>query len=453
MVPGRSARRELIAGPWYIRSRGKRKRKSAVESVLDRLKKTGRRKERQATDRKATERSKFADFRICDIKRERELFKALVVADYAFLMNQKFAASATVLADLLPQSVLGRAQQGHGLFVDEFGLSLRFPEATFESVLSVLEQANSSLQSDLVRARRGAMLAKFSDWLLTNIDQPELSLVIDGEPVFGVGFLAQKPVETRAFLTGLVLAGFMDDWGYREATMFQFKRCFNGEPFHIGGGDILIVDREKFALTGLGDTGRVHFAKEQLRELEDMGVICRDRHGQYSWPQHDQAYFRRCLGDGVCDDLAMISIGAQYGYDAMLGAFVMDAIDTYDKYLLKLVWGGFDMSLARRIQRHFVEKEDQPLVDDRLILDLIHFAAKRNDPRVGLSSSHRRLIQFEPGAKVPTLLNHWRFLQGERLYQIKLGFARIPAVEFYPLAAQRLESAGLGVKPPEYFGD
>ena len=48
------------------------------------------------------------------------------------------------------------------------------------------------------------------------------------------------------------------------------------------------------------------------------------------------------MGDGVCDDLAMIYVGAQHGYDAMLGAFVMDAIDTYDKYLLDLTWGGFD---------------------------------------------------------------------------------------------------------------
>ncbi|MFT5232842.1 MAG: hypothetical protein ACI9UK_000716 [Candidatus Krumholzibacteriia bacterium] len=367
-------------------------------------------------------------------------------------MSQRFSASTEVLADLLPQSVLGRAQQGHGHFVDEFGLSLRFPDATFESVLSVLERDNSSMRADLVRGRRGNMLANFSEWVMDNIDQPELTLAIDGKPIFGVGFLAEKPVETRAFLTGLVLAGFMDDWSYREATMFQFKRCFNGDPFHIGGGDILIVDREKFAQSGLGDTGRVHFGKDQLRELEDVGVICQNRHGDYSWPQYDQAYFRRCMGEGVCDDLALIAIGAHHGYDAMLGGFVMDAIDTYDKYLLSLVWGGFDTSLAGRIQRHFTDKEGQPLVDDRLILDLIHFAAKRNDPRVGLSSSHRRLIQIEPRAKVPTLLNHWRFLQGQRLYHIKLGFARVPADEFYPLAARRLDHAGLGVKAPVFFG-
>lgn len=395
--------------------------------------------------------SKFSNFRNCDLKRDRELFERLVLADFDFLMRQRFAAAGSVLGDLLPQSVLGRAQQGHGLFVDEFGTSLRFPDATFDRVLSVLEQTDPNLKGPLVRQRRGQMLTEFGDWLIAHARDPELELVLGNRPVFGVDFLAGRKVDTRAFLTGLVLAGFMDDWSYREAAMYQHKRTFNGEPFHIGGGDILIVDREKLAQTGLGDTGRIHFDKDQLRTLEDIGVICRDRHAHYSWPQHDQAYFRRCMGDGVCDDLALIHIGANHGYDAMLGAFVMDAIDTYDKFLLNLVWGGFDTSLARRVQQLFRERENQPLVDDRQILDLIHFAAKRNSPTVGFSSSHRRLIQYEPRAKVPTLLNHWRFLQGETLYDIKLGFTRVPASEFYPAAAIRLDRAGLGVRAPEFY--
>ncbi len=48
-------------------------------------------------------------------------------------------------------------------------------------------------------------------------------------------------------------------------------------------GDILIVDRHSLEMTGLGDTGRIHFDLEHLRALEDVGVICRDRHAKYSW--------------------------------------------------------------------------------------------------------------------------------------------------------------------------
>jgi hypothetical protein len=434
-----------LPDPSRRRRRRKRKAIDRVEVLLDLVKgKTDSRPERHSP-------SRWLGFRTLDLVRDRDTFERLVSLDFDFLMSQNFAATPGVLADLLPQSVLGRAQNGHGWFTDEFGTSLRFPDASFDRVLTVLESTDNNLRGHLVRQRRGLMLSGFADWLFANLARPELELIIDGCPLFGVDFLATKKVETRAFLTGLVLAGFMDDWSFREAAMLEHKRTFDGLPFHIGGGEILIVDREKFEMCGLGDTGSVLFDNEQLRTLRDIGVVCGDREAAYCYPDHDQAYFRRRMGDGVCDDLAMIYIGAQYGLDAMLGAFVMDAIDTYDKYLLDMAWGGFDTQLARRLQGHFQDLEDRPLVDDREILGLIHFAAKRNDPVINLSSSHRRLIQVEKNAKVPTLLNHWRFLQGELIYDIKLGFSRVPARQFYEVAQRRLAAAGLPVLDPCFF--
>jgi len=431
------------------RKRRGRRRKAVdrVEALLDRVKgKTDIRSDRIPS-------SRFLGFRTLDLVRHRETFERLVSLDFDYLLSQKFAALPGVLADLLPQSVLGRAQNGHGWFTDEFGTSLRFPDATFDRVLSVLETVDVNLKGHLVRERRGRMLSRFADWLVANLGQPELELVIDGTPLFGVDFLAEKKVETRAFLTGLILAGFMDDWSCRETTMLEHRRTFTGLPFHIGGGEILIVDRQKFEMCGLGDTGSVLFDNEQLRTLRDIGVVCLDRDAEYRHPEHDQAFFRRRMGDGICDDLAMIYIGAQHGYDAMLGAFVMDAIDTYDKFLLDLTWGGFDAHLARRLQRHFRDQEDRPLVGDLEIFDLIHFAAKRNEPTINLSSSHRRLIQYEKNSKVPTLLNHWRFLQGERIHDIKLGFSRVPAQQFYHVAKHRLAAVDLPVLEPRFFKD
>ena len=429
------------------RRRGGRRRKATdrVEALLDRMNgKTDNRQGRFSS-------SRLPGFRTLDLMRHRETFERLVSLDFAYLLSQNFAASPGAMADLLPQSVLGRARNGHGWFTDEFGTSLRFPDATFDRVLSVLEAADGNLKGHLVRQRRGRMLSRFEDWLFANLERPELELIIDGRPLFGVDFLAEKKVETRAFLTGLVLAGFMDDWSCRETAMLEHRRTFTGLPFHIGGGEILIVDREKFEMCGPGDTGSILFDKVQLRTLSDIGVVCRDRDALYHYPDHDQAFFRRRMGDGVCDDLALILIGAQHGYDAMLGAFVMDAIDTYDKFLLELIWGGFDAQLARRLQRHFLDLEDRPLVDDREIFDLIHFAAKRNEPTINLSSSHRRLIQYEKNAKAPTLLNHWRFLQGEFIYDIDLGFSRVPARQFYDVAQRRLAAVDLPVREPRFF--
>lgn len=394
---------------------------------------------------------KWQGFRTLDYQRHREIFDKLVTLDFDFLLHQNFAASPRNLADLLPQSVVGRAQNGHGWFTDEYGTPLHFPDASFERVLTVLESADPNLKAHLVRQRRGQMLEGFATWLFENIDQPEIDLVINDHPLFGIDFLAQQKVNTREFLTGLVLAGYMDDWSYRETTMLEHRRTYAGMPFHMGGGEILIVDRPAFEMCGLGDTGASVFLDDQMRTLKDIGVVCRDRHARYSFPDYDQAFFRRQMGDGVCDDLALIFVAAKYGYSAMLGAFVMDAIDTYDKYLLNLTWGGFDTALAGRIQKHFRTHEDQPLVCDSQILDLIHFAAKRNDPPVNLSSSHRRLIQVEKHSPLPTLLNHWRFVQGLEVYDIELGFSRVPARDFYGTARKRLLQVGVELAIPAFI--
>lgn len=422
-----------------------------LDDLLDRA--VGRSRDRwDSRDRdqdKRRERGPVA--RDLDIRRDREIFERLTALDYDFLLSQRFSAGPRVLGDLLPQSVVGRAQNGHGWFTDEFGVSLRFPDATFERVLSVLEKTDPNLRGLQVRQRRGALVTRFGEWILGQCHQPRLRLEVDGAPPLGIEFLAGHEVDTRAFCTGLVLAGFMDDWQHRRTAMLQHKKTFAGHPFSVGGGDILIVDREKFELCGIDDPGAMVLDEDQLRELRDYGVICREKHGPFRFPEHDQAYFRRRLGEGVCDDLALIWVATRYGYDALLGAFLMDGIDTYDKYLLDLTWGGYDTWLAGRLQDRFLDLDDQPLVSDERIFDLIHFAAKRNDPLLSLSSSHRRLIQFEPGAQLPTVLNHWRFVMGEPVYDIKLGFSRLPAEEFYGTAWQRLHAAKLPVPAPRYI--
>ncbi len=428
------------------RRRGRKKfNNRRVDVLLDQVKKGPEKSTDQQSERR------WHASRTLSIRRDRELFEGLVTLDFDFLMSQNFTVATRNLADLLPQSVVGRATNGHGYFTDDFGTPLCFPEATFERILSVLEMSDPNLKPQAVRQRRGEMLQKFCDYILKHIDDDELDLSPEGQPFFGIEFLAGLKANTREFLTGMVLAGFMDDWSYRANTMRHHRKTFAGMPFHMGGGDILIVDAANLEMVGLGDTGASVFTDQEMRTLQDIGVICRNRHGDYAFPEYDQAYFRRQMGDGVCDDMAIIYIGAKFGYAAMLGAFVMDAIDTYDKYLLKMTWGGFDTYLAGRIQKHFLNTEDEPLVWDDAIFDLIHFAAKRNDPIINLSSSHRRLVQQEKGANVATVLNHWNFVQGKPVFDIKLGFARVPGREFYQSAWKRLKIAGLAVPEPTFI--
>ena len=192
------------------RRRGRKRRApSRVEALLDRVKgkKSGRSGRSDPDERpRRSESSRWLGFRTLDLVRHKETFERLVSHDFDFLISRKFAATPGVLADLLPQSVLGRAQNGHGWFTDEFGTALRFPDATFDRILSVLEAGDPNLKGHLVRLRRGGMLSRFREWLFANLDRPEIELVVDGAPLFGVDFLADRKVDTRAFLTGLVLA-------------------------------------------------------------------------------------------------------------------------------------------------------------------------------------------------------------------------------------------------------
>jgi len=177
------------------RPRRKRSPAGRLEDLLDRVSGKG---SRERGDRKESNRS---GIRVLDIPRNRELFERLVRSDYDYLMRQRFAVGHRNLTDLLPQSVLGRAQNGHGWFTDEWGTCLQFPDATFDRVLTVLEASAPHARGDLVRKRRGDMLRIFSDWILDNLWTPELELVLADGPVFGVELFAGRNDFRRLFHT------------------------------------------------------------------------------------------------------------------------------------------------------------------------------------------------------------------------------------------------------------
>lgn len=441
----------------------KKSRKAAerVLSILDRL--SGRQDERYDRRRGKSGRGRdngrrrpgrpARDISFLTIRGNEDLFAKLCHDDFEYLMSRPFSAPADVLEVLLPQSVAGRAQNGHGWFVDRYGSPLVFREATFDRVLTELEKTWPHLRHDAVRRRRQQLIDNVRGHVLARVGDETISLeTIDG-PLLGADFLRGVEVETEPFLRGMVLAGYMDDWDHRSMTTAWNSRSFDGGRYELGGGDIRIVDREMFRMTGIIDAGRGAWSDDELRELERLGVLQPlgdDREWEY--PRYDQVYFRRRVGDGVCDDLALIRIGAEWGFAGLLGAFVMDAIDTYDKHLARFTSKGSDHALAESVQQAWRERKGEPLVGGEAILELIRFAAKNNAPPTQLSSSHRRFIQTEPKGRVPTLLHHWRFLRGEKLDDIKLGFARVPAREFYALAHARLRSAGADTPAPEFRG-
>ncbi len=442
--PGRGGPRQRRVRP----GRAERSRRAVerIEAILAR----GRGRARDSFDKRPLERPPAPRF--VSVDGYGPLFDRLAQQDFAYLTSLDFAVDPDVLRLLLPQSVLGRAQNGHGWFQDEGGRPLQFVDATFDRVLTALERGDPRLRGERVRRQRDALVQRTLRHVLERPPGPRLPLEDAAGPLLGVEFLRGGDVAAEPFLRGMILAGHMDDWDRRRQAMSLFPQTFGGGPLTIGGGEIHVVDRRRLRLTGITDPGRVEFSDADLRRLRELEVIVGDdgRDGPRCFPVHDQAYFRRRLAEGVSDDLALIYVGARWGRDAMLGAFVMDAIDTYDKAVWCVVEGGWDGHLARRLLAEVRREDGGPLVGDREILELIRFAAKNNEPFCPLSSSHRRLVQREDGCRHPTVLHHWRFLEGKPLDDIRLGYGRLPAPEFYRTAWARLQEVGLAAPPPRF---
>jgi len=414
-----------------------------IESILDAVRGRGR----DDHDRRDPERGPRP--RLLDVQRDGRLFDRLAALDFEYLLSRDFDAGLDTLRLLLPQSVLGRAQNGHGFWRDEVGTPLAFRDATFDRVLTALEKLDPQLKAPHVRRERGQRLAALADHVLAHVGEPEIPLEVGGEPLLGVEFLRGQKADSRDFLRGLLLAGWMDDLDRRLACMAFHRRTFAGDALELGGGRTYVVRPDLLHAVGIVDPGRGEYAPEDIARLVEVGVICpEDR--EYARPEYEQAYFRLRAGEGVCDDLALMWIGVRHGWDAYLGAFLMDAVDTYDKFLWTFRPGGVDGRLAGAIAARWQERWGEPLVSDREILDVIRFGAKLNDPPAPLSSSHRRFIQTETGSKVPTLLNHWRFLQGEPVYEIELGYQRFPSRKFYGIARKRLEMLQIDVPEPDF---
>lgn len=428
----------------HIRRQRRNQAARRIEAILDLARGHGK----DDFDRRDRERGPRPRF--MDLQRDGRIFDRLAALDFDYLMSLNFSASQETLRLLLPQSVLGRAQNGHGFWRNEQGEPLVFRDATFDRVLTALEQIDPNLKAPMVRMERGRRLTRLSDYLHTHLFDETLCLDDLGAPLLGVELLRGRTVETRSFLRGLLLAGWMDDFEQRRMCMSRFRQCYDGSPLEIGGGRSFIVIPEKLTALGIVDPGRGEFADDDIQKLVELGVIVRDGDRDYSRPTYEQAFFRLRRQDGVCDDLALIWCAARHGFDAMLGAFVMDGVDTYDKFLWTFREGGFDGRLARSLQETWRARHGEPLVRGEEILDLIHFAAKLNTPNAPLSSSHRRFIQTEDGSKVPTLLNHWRFIQGDPIYDIELGYSRFPSRRFYDIAWRRLRSARVAIPVPTY---
>ncbi|MEA1996267.1 MAG: hypothetical protein U9N45_01445 [Gemmatimonadota bacterium] len=371
----------------------------------------------------------------------------MVCRDYFYLKNLPILASQDILPLLLPQSIWGRAQNGHGMFCDEQGRPLCFTDATMENVISSLGYEELGIQGRLVKRLRQEILAALERFLLDSIGKEKITFSGADNPrgnPFGITFLQGITVDSQAFFKGFVLGGLMDNWKKRRRAAKHFKVTLSGEPLILGGGESLLVMRDRFLQAGLDEqlVASREFSDREIEELRELEIIADESHN-LERPAPVGVFFRRMAGPGVSDDAAIVHIGKTYGVDSMYGVLLADAADTYDKYLETYTENGHDEKLVHMVSER-LGRGDDTFISEEEIRRLIYFSAKANYPAINVSSSHRRLIQVEPGSRVPSFLNHVEFVKGGKPARFPMGYNRYDSGKFYQAINQRAEILRLG---------
>lgn len=384
----------------------------------------------------------------CSVADDRALFDELVHRDYLYLHSLPIQISPALKPLLLPQSMCGRAHNGHGMFHDDLGRPLSFEDVTMEDIIRAIGPEDMGMRADQIKRQRQALLTGLREFIMGSIGLETISFGSAEDLAtnpFGLIFMNGINVEARPFFKGFLLAGYMDNWKMRQDCEEHFQVNLRGEPLVLGAGETLLVDPEKLAQVGLTEqaTGEQIFDNERLQQLRDLGVIVSEKSGKKA-KNTKGIYFRRVAGPGVSDDAALVYLGKTYGPAAAWGALLNDAADTYDKYVEYYTDGGYDELLTTDTDNELDSLYGEDFVTETEIRRTIFFSAKANDPPVDVSSSHRRLAQIEPGSKVTTFLNHLKYIAGGKPAKIQMGYSRYDSDKFYQRLSIRADILRLG---------
>lgn len=351
---------------------------------------------------------------------------------------------------LLLQSLDGRIRSGHGGFVGN-----AIPNITFDEVCTLVD-----LNAQTIRKERQALVSDV-DMFIKEVAQGKRDYYKnrDGFPVYGITFLQKKGLRIRnpkQALKGAVLASFMDSAHYRKRTIDTYGVQLDWQsPLEIGSGEEVLMDLDKLKHYEMSP----HIFAEgawSIEWLKDIGIAVDNKRSKDN--NVTNVFVRSEHGAGVCDDAALLSIGKLYGLEAMLFGYLVDATDTYGKFIKYPVNGGVDEQIGHDLQEYWKKEHGKPLVSEEEITRIIYLGAKRNVPRLRFSSSHRRFCEHEKTfggkkSKRPTFLNHVNFLyknDNPLSYPYLLGFDRFESHKFYGRMLERWEAFDEYHGLPEY---
>src|SRR3989339_712156 len=311
--------------------------------------------------------------------------KKLIQKDYAnCLARYRLPMDENVKEALIPQTILGHAIEGHATFFPN-----HYPNITIDEIFESLgfnPLEKRKFREDLIYEVKNCL----EDLISGKIDKLVNS---HGNPILGATFL-------------------------KDQKLSLSKETFKGE-------DLAEKDHSKM-IDSYRAGGLIVEKSGYSKGLENV-------------------FIRTNSGLGCCDDACLIAIGRLHSPDALLLAWAIDAVDTYSKCTINSVEGGFDEWLGKELEKKWSEKYNEELVTKEETTEIIYLGAKRNDPAITFSSSHRRFNEMGLNQLYPTILNHYNFAKdGTRSPKYSLGFDQTSSKHFYKIMEERFELFGKG---------
>ncbi|MDI6738215.1 MAG: hypothetical protein QME12_06930 [Nanoarchaeota archaeon] len=346
-------------------------------------------------------------------KMGRTRFKDLANRDfYNLCKNIRLGTNQDIAELLFMQTVEGHAHEGHGAFRKK----KRFSEITVEDVVYVL-----GYDTEEIKQERQELIDEMKDFACRLIRGEEVKNYANKnrQPLFGAEFLEDMEInDSAAVLKGIYLGSKMDRYtGWRQKAEEIY--CLS-----IGGGECIGVNRKLARQRGITfkSIAKMPHTDEEIKEMIQEGILCSDVE---SSPEIVSSYVRKAKGKGTSDDLAVLLAGREFGFDAAIGLWLTDAIDTWDKYVPFIFKSGQDEQLGEKIEKS-QEKIRQHIKGFKLPSDdevhkFISVIAEVNYTGM-ISSSQRYFLQIDPNSGMSAIESHMEYIKGNKVPEVHLGY-------------------------------
>ncbi len=358
------------------------------------------------------------------------------VNDYQNLLGVRLDTTDNVAKLLLMQTLCGHSEHGHGVY------SQKWPNSTFWSLSAALYKGGATkFRPRQIMEKRQNEINKIYQFLDDIITGKKVSrFKVKRQVLAGAGPLGNIEIRgdkgREAILIGMYLGACMDNFEWREKVQETYG-------VQMGGGHCVPVNLQKLSEEGLTlkMLARKEHNEEDIKELKRKGVLPEiPLEGLETTPKLTLGYVRRKFGKGISDDLGILCAGLVYkpllklaaGLETAGGLFLLDHIDTMDKFTPLMFYGGQDERFADLIEHRMPEiKQHYPNfalpTEDEVIKFLYTIALDyEKDQKLVVrvsDSSQRYLLQIN-GNEHPLspLRSYLKFLRGEKTHRVRVGY-------------------------------